>query len=326
MNSVPLVDVVMPTYNHGQYVAQAIESVLMQKANFAYRLYVADDCSTDNTQEIVSSYARKFPDRMVAIFAPRNIGILSKERLAIKVFRERAARYVVLLEGDDYWTAPDKLQKQVDFLESHPECSVCFHPVTWFYDDPSNLAPNWPGHNSIWPEKFREFSDIEDVLRGVFMQTSSVLLRNSIGLLRGFPDWFFTLKWGDWPIFIMHAAEGKIGCLPEVMSAHRKHSEGLTRQMNDLSIYADTIRMYEHVNAQLAFKYNTLIRSLIADNYYKLTLAYAQAGKPSAARRCLRRCLTVRLLNGQRPAFGQLRMMFRLMIASMSKLAKRTDP
>src|ERR1700730_11791519 len=108
MTTTPLVDIIMPTYNHENFLTQAIESVLAQKTDFEYRLNIADDCSTDGTQAIIKDYAQKHADRIRAVISPHHVGILHEDRVSIRVLKVCTARYVAVLEGDDYWTDPYK--------------------------------------------------------------------------------------------------------------------------------------------------------------------------------------------------------------------------
>src|SRR6266542_522725 len=125
----PLVDVNLITYNHENFVAKAIESVLEQQTNFAYRLIIGDDCSTDNTQSIIRSYAQQYPERIQTLLALEHRGIEHQDRVGMQVLRLSTAKYVALLDGDDYWTDRHKLQKQVDFLNTNTEFALCFHNV-----------------------------------------------------------------------------------------------------------------------------------------------------------------------------------------------------
>src|SRR5687768_16687744 len=111
------VSVAMITYNHEAFVAQAIESVLMQKTDFDFELVIGEDCSTDKTREIVNGYKSKYGERIRVLLPAKNLGInrnLKQTLLACQ------GRYIALLEGDDYWTSSLKLQKQVNFLDTHP--------------------------------------------------------------------------------------------------------------------------------------------------------------------------------------------------------------
>src|SRR4030042_2430256 len=121
MSLEPLVDVAMGTYNHEKFSAQALESVLSQRTNFSYRIIISDDCSTDNTRAIIMSYAEKHPGKIITIFPQKHVGLLHPDRPFIKVLKQCTAKYIALLEGDDYWTEPYKLQKQVDFLKTHAD-------------------------------------------------------------------------------------------------------------------------------------------------------------------------------------------------------------
>jgi len=119
--SEPLVSVKMLTYNHAPYIAQAIEGVLQQKTNFLFELVIGEDCSTDGTREIVFEYQKKYPDIIRVITSDRNIGGRKNSYRATKACR---GKYVAFCEGDDYWHHAGKLQKQVDYMESHPECGL----------------------------------------------------------------------------------------------------------------------------------------------------------------------------------------------------------
>ena len=115
------------TYNHEPYIRQCLEGFVMQKTNFRFEAIVHDDASTDGTAAIVREYAEKYPDIIKPIFEIENQyskGDGSLDRIMEEVC---TGKYVAFCEGDDYWIDPLKLQKQVDYLESHPEYSMCFH-------------------------------------------------------------------------------------------------------------------------------------------------------------------------------------------------------
>ena len=120
----PLLSVFMITYNHEKHIAEAIESALMQKTSFKYEIVIGEDCSTDQTREIVLEYATRYADKVKPIYQERNVGA---NKNAASVREACKGKYIALLEGDDYWIDPLKLQKQVDFLEAHPDFSICSH-------------------------------------------------------------------------------------------------------------------------------------------------------------------------------------------------------
>ncbi len=128
--TVPLVSIMMITYNHASFIAQAIEGVLQQKANFLFELVIGEDCSTDGTREIVFQYQKKYPDIIRVITSDKNVGTTKNSYRTFKACRRK---YIAFCEGDDYWHRPDKLQKQVDYIESHPKCGVVFADCDVFY-------------------------------------------------------------------------------------------------------------------------------------------------------------------------------------------------
>lgn len=137
------VTVVMLSYNHEKYVVQALESVLRQKTNFDYEILIGDDCSTDATREILKEYARKHKDRIHLILRKRNVGATNN----IKDLMARAkGKYIAFLETDDYWCCDDKLQKQYDFMETHPEYSGCGHQCN-VVDENGELIPEKNNHD-----------------------------------------------------------------------------------------------------------------------------------------------------------------------------------
>ncbi len=120
----PLLSIVTITYNHEPFIAKTIEGVLMQQVNFPIEFIIAEDCSTDGTRRICQDYADKYPDLIRLIISDTNVGAVANERRAFEAAR---GKYIATCEGDDYWTDPMKLQKQVDFLEAHHDYSVTFH-------------------------------------------------------------------------------------------------------------------------------------------------------------------------------------------------------
>jgi glycosyltransferase involved in cell wall biosynthesis len=247
----------MPAYNHERFVAQAIESVLAQKTAFRYRLLVGDDCSTDGTQAIIRSYAERHPDRIEFMFSPVNIGALHRNRVALQLLRRATAKYVTVLEGDDYWTSPDKLQKQVDFLERHPECSLCFHNAEMFYDDGSRPS------SYLRPPDQKEISTLEDVATGMVPIPCTVLFRNN--LLGELPDCFYQVRNADWMLFLLLAEHGHIGYINEVMAAYRMHAGGNWAGLNKRKQAKELVKTYKIIDARLNYKYSQAIAKKIRE-------------------------------------------------------------
>jgi glycosyltransferase involved in cell wall biosynthesis len=212
----PKVSVCMVTYNQQQYIAQAIDSVLAQQTDFAVEIVIGEDCSTDGTRAIVEEYARRHPDRIRLLPPERNLG--GKANF-MRTFAECRGEYAAILEGDDYWTNPHKLQTQVDLLDKRRDWAICFHPAEIIYDDGRSGASRWPEH---WdkPE-----ATLVDLFNSDFIPTNAAVFRNK--LFGAFPGWFSTLLVGDWPLHMLNAQYGNIGFVAETMSVYRVHARGL---------------------------------------------------------------------------------------------------
>lgn len=270
VSTIPLVDVNLVTYHHEKYIARAIESVLEQKTNFDYRLLIGDDCSTDNTQSIIRDYAREYPERIQLFVPSEHRGIEHKDRVGIEVLRLNTAKYVALLDGDDYWSDPYKLQKQVDFLESHDKYALCFHNVEVFHEDQGKKP--W----KYCQEDQKETSTLEDLLDRNSIPTPSVMFRRSC--LPEIPEWIFKLKMGDWLLHILHAQNGRVGYIDQVMAAYRIHNTGLWSKQSAIENRLEEIQMYKLLTQYLPPEYKSRLESNLARRYYQLAMDYRERG------------------------------------------------
>ena len=216
----PLVSILCVTYNHKDYIAQALDSFLMQKTNFKFQVIVGDDCSTDGTTEILKEYAKKYPDIIKPIFREKNIG---STKNSLEVYSNAKTPYVAICEGDDYWIDEYKLQKQVDFLESNPDYAICFHPVKVMYD-----GFDFEKTDEIYPTQkmIESGTTFELLLKTNFIQTTSVVYRWMFNQTNT-RQYFLDISPGDWFISLLHAKEGKIKMLPEIMAVYRRHPQGV---------------------------------------------------------------------------------------------------
>ena len=267
----------MITYNHERFIEQAVESVLMQKVNFRYELVIGEDCSVDRTRDIIIQFQKKYPDRIRLLLRERNLG---SSMNFIRTLEACQGEYVALLEGDDYWTSPYKLQRQVDFLDAHPECSACSHTVLVFFED---------GKRRLYPSRRRKgILGLEDILASNLMQTCSVMFRN--GVARPFPNWFGGLNPVDWSLNILNAQYGKIGFIDEVMAGYRIHSGGEWSKKNALDKLQETIEMLKQVNTHLNYKYDRTVRGTISACHLDLALECAREGNTADAWKYARIC------------------------------------
>ncbi len=212
----------MLAYRHESYIADAIEGVLEQQTNFPYELVIGEDGSTDATLDICRKYERAHPDIIRVISTGQNVSHGSNGNLK-RTCRALRGKYVAFCEGDDYWIDPLKLQKQVDYMDAHPECTICFHPVRVHWED--GREPD-----SVYPADFKEFLHRESACQALakhnFIQTNSVMYRwNADGkLFDDFP--IFELP-ADWLLNLYHARLGRIGFLPDIMAVYRRRPDGL---------------------------------------------------------------------------------------------------
>jgi glycosyltransferase involved in cell wall biosynthesis len=258
------VSVCVPAYNHEKYIGQMLDGALMQQTNFDFEIVIGDDASKDRTQDIIRQYIAANPGRIRAFLHAENQGPAEPREFAgrnnvLGLLKACKGEYVAMCEGDDYWTDPLKLQKQVDFLDANPDYAICHHNAEVIYEDGS------PSHFFNDPDQ-KLTSTIVDILEDKwFMATASWLYRNHF-LENDFADWHADAAAGDWAIMIQLAAQGKIGYLPETMSIYRKHSAGLS------NVHANTNRkfwqnrkeMFEAVNVWLDYRYNDTIEKTVA--------------------------------------------------------------
>ena len=129
IDELPLVSIACITYNQEKYIHQCLDGFVMQKTNFKIEVVIHDDASTDNTPSIIREYCNNYPDLFVPILQTQNKYKEGKGILVPYVYPKCRGKYIALCEGDDYWTDPYKLQKQVDFLEANPEYGMCYTKV-----------------------------------------------------------------------------------------------------------------------------------------------------------------------------------------------------
>jgi glycosyltransferase involved in cell wall biosynthesis len=302
------VSVAMITYNHEEFIAKALDSVLMQRTNFDYEIVIGEDCSTDNTRNIIIDYQKRHPDKFRLLLNEKNLGM---HRNAAQVHHACKGEYIALLEGDDYWTSPHKLQKQVDFLESHPECAICFHNVTEVYKDGSRESHSF--HNNQ-----KAFSTVEDLLPGNFIPTPSTMFRN--GLVTELPEWWFSLQMGDWPLHILNARHGKIGYINEVMAVHLNHPAGVWFRMTEswLERNKASIVVYDHLYTHLEAKYRPIIARLLHELCLRIAREYENMGELTSARSYAMRSFTKHFLVSRK----SYKILLRLYVPILYKLLR----
>jgi glycosyltransferase involved in cell wall biosynthesis len=273
----PMASVLMVTYNHAAYVARAIESVLAQRTTFPFEFLIGEDCSTDGTRELVADYAARHPGRIRPLLHERNLGGTGRDRNFVRTLAACTGKYVAWLDGDDYWTHPDKLQRQVDYLEARPDHVQCFHAVRVVHEDGS--VPTRVDRPT------RPYAAAEDHIYANLMLPCSVVFRR--GLWPRLPDWYFPLRTGDWPLFVLNAMRGRTGYLDEEMAVYRVH-QGWWQGLDRVSKQLHALETYEAMAAHLGHRYRPAVDAGMAHCCCKLAMAYERAGDLAAAARYAR--------------------------------------
>lgn len=216
-----LVSISCITYNHEKYIREALDSFLMQKTNFKYEILIHDDASTDGTQDIIKEYERKYPDIIKPILQTENQFSKGVKRIMYIYNDSRAkGKYIALCEGDDYWTDPNKLQKQVDYMESHSDCSMCFHAGE-IYDNKLKKVTNV---QRAYDKNCIASNEDLIVKGGGFIITSSMFYRRS--LLENAPDFFLNAHVGDYAMQLLFMSKGNVYYMDLPMSVYRIFVEG----------------------------------------------------------------------------------------------------
>lgn len=258
----------MITYNHEFFLAQAIESVVMQETHFLYELIIGEDCSTDRTRQICLDYQKKYPEKIHLLLHETNRGMMPN---FFQTLETCTGKYIALLEGDDYWTDPYKLQKQVAFLEAQPDFVTCFHRVKILDNEglqKRNLEYLLPGKKAYYT--------VDDLLEhSCFIPTCSTLTRNH--LFPELPDWLRTVTLGDIAYQILNALHGKIGFLDETMAVYRVHPGGVGSSQTATTILEKTVQTYRALGTQLHLQQRASYRHGLVKFYLSLGHAYIGA-------------------------------------------------
>jgi len=210
-----------------------------------------------------------------------NLGLLGKNNF-VATFQACRGQYIAWLDGDDYWTDKTKLQKQVTFLDSHSGCAACFHGVVEVREG-SSAPPR-----VVVAEAGRLYT-LKDLLGPPLVPACTVMFRN--GLVNCLPDWFYTIYISDWPLHVLNAQYGRFGYIDDVMAVYRIHPHSVWSAGTARRRFEDTVKMREHLNSHLGFKYDRLFRRTIAGNYLQLAAICADDGDLAAARRYFHKCL-----------------------------------
>ena len=244
-----LVSICCITYNHEKFIRDALDGFLMQQTDFSFEVLINDDASTDKTADIIREYEAEYPGIIKPIYQIENRYSQGIKPMFKYNIPRAEGRYIALCEGDDYWTDPLKLQKQVNFLEKNDDYVICCHGAEKIKNDIKN---------GYWfkPPEEKDYYMLEDYIAygRSFMPTASLVVRN---YKDKFHEWIYNSPAGDMA-FIMSTClqnNGKIKRFNECMSVHREHDGGVYSSKNYLDQQVFSIETRIYLRQMLPAKY-----------------------------------------------------------------------
>lgn len=261
MKTKPLLSVALITYNQEEFITKCIEGMVNQQTDFPFEIVIGEDCSTDKTRDICLKFKEMHPDLIRLILPEKNLGMMGNW---INTINNCEGKYIAICEGDDYWIDNLKLQKQVDFLEQHPDYSLCSTASQL-------LAYSEKEYQSIDIKK--DTLTTEDVLEEDWgIMTATIVFRKDALEM---PDWFKKVKNGDYSLQLLVSLNGKLKCLPDYTSVYRKHVGGVSSSLTAFNQATWIIYLLWEFNKQTNKKYLSEIKTKIK-RVYKNQLQFAK--------------------------------------------------
>lgn len=266
-----LVSICCISYNQEQFIKDALEGFVMQKTDFPFEIVISDDCSKDGTRKIIEEYKAKYPELIRDISPKENMGSMQN---FLYVQRSAKGKYIALCEGDDYWIDPLKLQKQVDFMEAHPNFSMCFtNSVMKNVNTGEEKAAILNAWDEDTPSELilyhTDFSG--DNLQCCPGHTSTILYRRNQELLDDRPAWMDNALTGDIMLFLSLAKYGNAKFLNSKMSVYRVHGGGISSQRYSYEkVYQERIYIFKNMKAFYGHAHDHQINIVLSHYYYAL--------------------------------------------------------
>lgn len=208
------VSILMLTYNHQKYVRRALDSVLGQETEYSFEIVVSDDASQDGTQELLLGYKDRYQDKISLLLSATNQGLIPN---FLKAYKACRGKYIAICEGDDFWISRNKLQRQVSYLESHPDCNLTFHRAVNLYES--------SGTKSLSNPHQKAESTILDLSRSNFITNVTAVFRHEPTLC--LPEWFSQVSTYDYALHMLTSATGGIHYFSKPMAVYRQRKEAI---------------------------------------------------------------------------------------------------
>lgn len=271
--------VVVVTYNHVRYIEQALESVATQQTARSMEIIVSEDDSTDGTRDLVTAFAGREP-RARLMLSSRNLHTNEVVRRGIDAAR---GRYVCVLDGDDHWTSPTKLERQAALLDVRPDLSACFHNASVVRSD-GQLGERWTS-----PTQASLVDGDEIWLGNPFATCTGMMRKSALEGLGGWYDAFFPIT--DWPLYVLCAEHGDLGFTDEVVGAYRLHDGALFSTLPGREKLDAIASFYSRMDEALGFRRHDCAQAGASHFFFGLAEAFAAEGDRRMARSCLARSL-----------------------------------
>lgn len=255
----PKLSVFMMTYNHGAYLSRALDGILQQKCGFDFDVIIGDDFSADNTREVIQRYSERFPGRIIPLLHSKNIGPYQNQHAVLEACK---GQYIAICEGDDYWDDPEKLQKQVDFLDANPDYVISFHEVERI--DANGIPINQP---VLGKERWKDL-DREQLLAGELVPSVSAVFRtNHLGEFLKIQQ---PVKNGDTLLFAILGQYGKAHFHPDIVPAkYRIHGGGVWSGSDQKSKIESQILTFETLHEVILPENREIVKVSLFYKYFK---------------------------------------------------------
>jgi glycosyltransferase involved in cell wall biosynthesis len=274
---IPLVSIFMITFNHEKFIAQAIASVLMQETAFPIKLFIGEDCSTDSTRKICLDFQNENPQKIGLLLNETNLGQANNVSQVFRACQNSGAKYIAILEGDDYWTDPFKLQKQIDFLESNQEYGLVFTDADYYDESRGKMLH---AYDKMFFRKIPAGDVLSVLLQGKYpYKTCTAVFRTFFLEKSKEISGQYSFKTCDICFWLLIAGKAKVGYLHESTAVYRITGKSATH----FDTAEDFLKFHKNVYKAVIFfaKYygRPISRRKLRHNYKKSILAYCAEGK-----------------------------------------------
>lgn len=244
------INVIVTAYNHESYIAQCLENILKQKGEFELEIIVGDDCSTDNTPNIIEEFRTKYPKTIIVLPLEKNLGVMKNLKRCLNAC---SGKYIAICEGDDYWLDENKLQKQIDFLEIRSDCSMCFSAILLYHEQEDFFEAHYA--QSLLQ---KDAITLEDLIENNYIGNFSCCMYRA-DIVKKLPQEIYDLNTVDWMFNMACAQSGSIGFIQDQMSVYRLHANGawtgkdLFEQLEGICEYIDVSNKFFNYKYDLLF-------------------------------------------------------------------------